>query len=44
MTGPVFVTGAQPGDVLEVGVLDLQHRAPYGVISNRHGLGALPGE
>lgn len=44
LTGPIAVRGAQPGDVLEVEVLDLQRRAPYGVISNRHGKGALPGE
>jgi acetamidase/formamidase len=42
--GPIAVTGAQPGDVLEVEVLRLDRRADYGIISNRHGLGALPGE
>jgi acetamidase/formamidase len=41
---PVAVEGAQPGDVLKVEVLDLALRVPYGVISNRHGKGALPGE
>lgn len=44
VTGPVAVRGARPGDVLEVEVLSLRRRAPYGVISNRHGRGALPGE
>ncbi|SOD70364.1 acetamidase/formamidase [Jatrophihabitans sp. GAS493] len=44
VTGPIEVVGAQPGDVLEVEVLELLQRAPYGVISNRHGRGALPGE
>jgi acetamidase/formamidase len=44
VTGPVAVSGARPGDVLEVEVLELTRRAPYGVISNRHGRGALPGE
>ena len=43
VTGPVAVAGALPGDVLRVDVLDLQLRVPYGVISNRHGRGALPG-
>ena len=43
VTGPVAVTGALPGDVLKVEVLDLRLRVPYGVISNRHGKGALPG-
>jgi acetamidase/formamidase len=40
----VALHGARPGDVLEVEVLTLLRRAPYGVISNRHGKGALPGE
>ncbi|WP_371543325.1 acetamidase/formamidase family protein [Streptomyces sp. NBC_00554] len=44
VTGPVHIQGAEPGDVLEVEVLRLRRRAPYGVISNRHGKGALPGE
>ncbi|MET9789607.1 acetamidase/formamidase family protein [Streptomyces canus] len=44
VTGPVALHGARPGDVLEVEVLTLLRRAPYGVISNRHGKGALPGE
>jgi acetamidase/formamidase len=38
------VRSAKPGDVLRIDVLDLALRTPYGVISNRHGLGALPGE
>ncbi|WP_432546596.1 acetamidase/formamidase family protein [Kineococcus sp. SYSU DK004] len=41
---PVAVTGAQPGDVLKVEVLDLALRVPYGVLSSRHGRGALVGE
>jgi acetamidase/formamidase len=44
VTGPVAVEGAEPGDVLRVDVLSLLTRAPYGFISSRHGLGALPGE
>lgn len=44
VTGPVAIEGAEPGDVLKVEVLDLQPRVPYGVISNRHYKGALPGE
>jgi acetamidase/formamidase len=44
VTGPIAVRGAKPGDVLEVEVLALERRAPYGIISNRHGKGALPGE
>lgn len=44
VTGPVHVAGARPGDVLKIEVVGLTPRAPYGVISNRHGKGALPGE
>ena len=44
VTGPVAVRGAAPGDVLRIEVLDLRLRVPYGVVSSRHGLGALPGE
>lgn len=44
VTGPVHVSGARAGDILQVEVLSLRRRVPYGVISNRHGLGALPDE
>ena len=44
VTGPVSVIGAKPGDVLKIDVVSLIPRAPYGVISSRHGKGALPGE
>lgn len=44
ITGPIYVEGAEPGDVLEIKTLDIDYRVPYGVISNRHGRGALPGE
>jgi Acetamidase/Formamidase family len=37
VTGPVFVEGAEPGDVLEIKTVKIDYRAPYGVISNRHG-------
>jgi acetamidase/formamidase len=42
VTGPVYVDGAKPGDVLKVEVLSMLLRVPYGVVSSRHGLGALP--
>jgi len=42
--GPVAVEGAKPGDVLKVEVISLTPRVPYGIIGNRHGKGALPGE
>jgi acetamidase/formamidase len=44
VTGPIAVEGAVPGDVLKVEILRLLRRVPYGVISNRHGKGALSGE
>ncbi|MEW7848476.1 acetamidase/formamidase family protein [Massilia aurea] len=44
VTGPVAIEGAEPGDVLKVELLSAVPRVPYGVISNRHGKGALPGE
>ena len=42
--GPIAIEGAQPGDVLKVDMVSLLPRVPYGVISNRHGKGALAGE
>ena len=44
VTGPIAIEGAQPGDVLKVEVLSIVPRVPYGVVSNRHGKGALVGE
>ncbi len=44
VTGPIFVEGAEPGDLLRITVESLAPRVPYGVISNRHGKGALVGE
>ncbi|MDT0318882.1 acetamidase/formamidase family protein [Streptomyces millisiae] len=41
ITGPIQVAGAEPGDVLKVEPLSLLPRVPYGVISSRHGKGAL---
>lgn len=44
ITGPIYVEGAEAGDVLKVEVLSLTPRVPYGVISNRHYKGCLVGE
>ncbi|MFW2513238.1 acetamidase/formamidase family protein [Demequina sp. SO4-13] len=44
VTGPIEVRGARPGDLLVVDLLEFTPRVPYGVISNRHGRGALAGE
>ena len=42
--GPVVIDNAMAGDVLKVEMVSLAPRVPYGIISNRHGKGALPGE
>ena len=42
LTGPVHVEGAEPGDMLEVRILDVECRVPYGVNSTGAGWGALP--
>jgi acetamidase/formamidase len=44
MTGPVAVEGAMPGDVLEVEILDIRLRSPYGWMMIEPGAGALPDE
>ncbi|WP_229964722.1 MULTISPECIES: acetamidase/formamidase family protein [unclassified Arthrobacter] len=41
VTGPVAVEGAEPGDVLKIETLAAVPRVPYGVVSSRHGKGAL---
>ncbi len=42
--GPILIEGAEVGDLVAMTVLETTPRVPYGVISNRHGRGALPGE
>jgi acetamidase/formamidase len=44
MTGPVAITDAAPGDVLEVRILDIQLRQNWGWNAIRPLLGALPDE
>jgi acetamidase/formamidase len=44
VTGPIAVRGAEPGDLLTLTLVEALPRVPYGVISNRHGRGALPDE
>jgi acetamidase/formamidase len=44
LTGPVAVEGAMPGDVLEVEILDVRLRSPYGWMTIEPGAGALPEE
>ena len=31
LTGPIFIEGAEPGDMLEVRIVDVESRVPYGV-------------
>ena len=42
LTGPVYIEGAEPGDVLEVRILDMELLMPSGVSAFRGGGGALP--
>jgi acetamidase/formamidase len=42
LTGPIFVEGAEPGDVLEVRVINVELRVPYGVNASNKGTGVLP--
>jgi len=43
ITGPIYVAGARPGDMLEVRVLDVEFRVPYGINATGPGRGAAPG-
>lgn len=42
LTGPIYVQAAEPGDALEVRVLDIKFRVPYGVNNTGPGKGVLP--
>ncbi|MGQ0750199.1 MAG: acetamidase/formamidase family protein [Betaproteobacteria bacterium] len=42
LTGPIYVEGARPGDMLEVRILDIAFRVPYGVNTPAPGRGVLP--
>jgi len=42
LTGPIYVENAEPGDTLEVRVLDIKFRVPYGVNNTGPGKGVLP--
>ena len=42
MTGPVFIDGAMPGDVLEVDIQAIRLRSPYGWMMIDKGAGTLP--
>lgn len=42
ITGPIHVAGAKPGDMLEVRIVEVEIRVPYGVNSTGPGSGAVP--
>jgi acetamidase/formamidase len=42
LTGPIHIEGARPRDMLEVRVLDVEIRVPYGVNATGPGSGAAP--
>ncbi len=42
MTGPIYVAGAEPGDVLEVRIEEIDFLVPYGVSGFLPGGGTLP--
>jgi acetamidase/formamidase len=42
LTGPIYIDGAEPGDMLEVRVLHVEFRTPYGVSNSNKGSGVLP--
>ena len=44
ITGPVYVKGAQPGDVLQVDILNVKVRQDWGFVSILPLLGTLPDE
>lgn len=44
LTGPIYVTGAAPGDVLEVRILDVSLAVDYGYNTQRPYNGTLPDE
>jgi acetamidase/formamidase len=44
LTGPIFINGAQPGDTLEVRILEIDLAVDYGYNRQRPYTGALPDE
>ena len=42
LTGPIYIAGAEPGDSLEIRILDVTPRIPYGATSGSPGGGTLP--
>lgn len=44
LIGPIAVEGAMPGDALEVRIISVTPRLPYGTVSTRPGRGGIPDE
>ncbi len=42
LVGPIYIEGAEPGDSLEVRILEVVPRIPYGTVGATPGRGALP--
>jgi acetamidase/formamidase len=42
LVGPIAVEGAEPGDSLEIRILDVRPRIPYGTVSTSPGRGGIP--
>lgn len=42
LTGPIYLEDAEPGDSLEIRILEVTPRIPYGATSGRPGGGTLP--
>ena len=42
LTGPIYIKGAEPGDVLEVHIQDVRLTMPFGFNANVYGMGTLP--
>jgi len=42
LTGPIHIEGAEPGDMLEIRVIDIKYRVPYGANTTNKGFGVLP--
>ncbi|HEY8995412.1 MAG TPA: acetamidase/formamidase family protein [Lacunisphaera sp.] len=42
LNGPIYIEGAEPDDMLEVRILSVTPRIPYGSVSGNPGSGALP--
>ncbi len=42
LTGPIYIEGAEPGDALEVRIVNVEFRVPYGANTTNKGTGVLP--